>query len=312
MLPYSILEAAGRKSVTVFLEGEPLTTDDTNPNFDTIVEMIHNGQTDGLRARFSAKNLVEDKFLNLSERVAMRGQVIYFDGDPVESVLTDHLVSVLQEGTEDATPILNFWEKIATNPSDNSRENLFRWLKSQHRESGLTIDEDGDIIGYKAVTGDLLSTRSGPGIVNDEVFEDSQLSNQPGNVVAMPRSIVTDDPSVACSVGLHVGTRGYAEAFAPRDGKIVLVKVNPRDVVSVPSDSRDQKMRVCRYEVLEILEPERKLDSFYGSGITTGVPSEVTFNEDDEEEEFECLWCYNLVDDEGEVCDDCRFSDSGY
>jgi len=32
----------------------------------------------------------------------------------------------------------------------------------------------------------------------------------------------------------------------------VLVKVNPKDVVSVPVDYNNTKMRVCRYEVISV------------------------------------------------------------
>ena len=34
--------------------------------------------------------------------------------------------------------------------------------------------------------------------------------------------------------------------------QIVICKVNPRDVVSVPSDSKFQKLRCCQYEVVAI------------------------------------------------------------
>jgi hypothetical protein len=43
-----------------------------------------------------------------------------------------------------------------------------------------------------------------------------------------------------------VGSEEYATSFGQRT---VIVKVNPRDVVSVPLDCDCQKMRVCEYEV---------------------------------------------------------------
>ena len=36
--------------------------------------------------------------------------------------------------------------------------------------------------------------------------------------------------------------------------QVVVCKVNPRDVVSVPTDSNFGKLRVCRYEVVSVLK----------------------------------------------------------
>lgn len=67
-----------------------------------------------------------------------------------------------------------------------------------------------------------------------------------GATVWMPRDLVSDDRNSACSVGLHVGTYCYAERFSEQ---MLVVLVDPADVVSVPTDSNAQKMRVCRLYV---------------------------------------------------------------
>ena len=86
-----------------------------------------------------------------------------------------------------------------------------------------------------------------------EDFKDKHtksFNNAPGQVCEIPRSAVDDNPDNTCSHGLHVGGYEYAKDFAS-GGKLVLVKVNPRDVVAVPNDYNGQKMRVCRFEVLK-------------------------------------------------------------
>ena len=74
------------------------------------------------------------------------------------------------------------------------------------------------------------------------------IPNPPGAVVEMPRTQVSDDRHNGCTTGLHVGTWDYASAFGP---KTLIVSVNPRDVVSVPKDCGYQKLRTCRYTVLD-------------------------------------------------------------
>ena len=75
----------------------------------------------------------------------------------------------------------------------------------------------------------------------------------------MDRDSVDADSSVTCSHGLHVAAFEYAH----RHGRtLVAVKVNPVDVVSIPFDYNGQKMRVCRYKVLEVIGEEIK-ESLY-------------------------------------------------
>ena len=66
----------------------------------------------------------------------------------------------------------------------------------------------------------------------------------------------TDDRRNHCSHGLHVGSLDYASDFSR--GKLVVVKVNPKDVVSVPSDCACQKCRVSAYKVVSVFEQEIK------------------------------------------------------
>jgi hypothetical protein len=127
--------------------------------------------------------------------------------------------------------LLNFWKNLEQNPSFNSRQNLFKFLENE----GHSITEDGHFIGYRGVREDFKDKHSG------------KFDNSPGQVCEMHRSLVDDNPDNDCSHGLHVGGFKYAKAFGP---KLVIVKVNPRDVVAVPNAYGGEKMRVCRFEVL--------------------------------------------------------------
>lgn len=200
-----------------------------------------------LRDLFDATIAVGEKFEKLSERVSVSAGRIFFDGSEVDDVLAEQVLR-FQRGGLEFQPLVNFWEKIATNPNEHSRENLYRWLKAQ---GDFTIDPDGDLIAYKGLRADHTSVHSGPAVVNG-VQMNGNIPNQIGSVITMPRSKVHHDPSQGCSVGLHAGTFGYASTFG--NGVTAKVKINPRDVVSVPTDSGDAKMRVCQYEVLEVTD----------------------------------------------------------
>jgi anti-sigma regulatory factor (Ser/Thr protein kinase) len=84
-----------------------------------------------------------------------------------------------------------------------------------------------------------------------------------GEVIELERNSVDDHRANTCSFGAHVGALEYAKDFARN--KLVVVKVNPKDVVSVPTDYGCQKCRVTGYTVLgefetKITAPATKSD----------------------------------------------------
>ena len=64
----------------------------------------------------------------------------------------------------------------------------------------------------------------------------------------MERNQVDDDQNQTCSTGLHFCSQEYLNHFG--GARTVIVKINPRDVVSIPNDYNNSKGRACRYEVI--------------------------------------------------------------
>lgn len=238
-------------SVTVF-DGTPggvVATND-HPNFQRILIALDNGDKNVMNL-FDIGKAIDVKFAQLSERISVRDGVVNFDGDAVDNALTEAILLFYSEDNEDFKPLVNFMEKVSNNPQLHSRLNLFRWLS----KNKFGIHADGDLIAYKGVGSDFLSQSSGEAIVNGKKHR-GRIPNQPGTVVEMPRSAVAFDPAKGCSTGLHVANWSFAQGFT-NSGTVLAVKVNPRDVVSVPVDSGDQKMRVCRYHVIGKVERQQ-------------------------------------------------------
>jgi hypothetical protein len=83
-----------------------------------------------------------------------------------------------------------------------------------------------------------------------------------GDHPKMHRDSVTSDPHVSCSAGLHVAAFNYVGACYGNN-TIVAVKVDPKDVCSVPYDYEGQKIRTCGYEVLALLDSKKELEHLY-------------------------------------------------
>lgn len=241
----------GSQFVTVFHDDleEPLVATSEHARYDEIIDRLYNPDSEAITADeieglFDASAFVAQSFSEITERVTVSNGRVYYDGDEVHGEIAEHLIRALGEDDDHATALALFLDKLYQNPNEHSREQLYAWLSAN---DGFTIDSSGNIVGYKGVTADGLSKFAGKAIVDGEAIE-GNVPNRVGSTISTPRSEVEHDPAVGCAPGLHVGTWDYASSWGA-GGKVLTVLVNPRDVVSVPTDCEAQKMRTSRYYV---------------------------------------------------------------
>ena len=192
-------------------------------------------------------------------------------------------------------PLVNFLRKILQNPSYKAQVQLLNFLENR----SLPITEDGDFLGYKAVREDYKDIYSG------------KFDNSPGQTPKMKRSEVDDDNANQCSKGLHVGGLDYVKGYGTlgRD-RIIIVKVNPANAVSVPTDYNHQKLRVCEYYVVGDYKGEMEKPLYSGDARPYGE-DEDTYGEDEvgfgdwEDDDI-----VNLVEDDEDECDEDEDDDS--
>jgi hypothetical protein len=113
----------------------------------------------------------------------------------------------------------------------------------------------------------------------------------------MTRSKVDDNRSVGCSQGLHAGALNYVASYGNVDAgdKIVIVKINPKDVVSVPSDCNHEKLRTCQYEVVGEYQGEL-LKPLYSANF-----NDDDYHDDEDEYDNDYDWGWN--EDEEDIDD---------
>lgn len=198
------------------------------------------------------KNIIEYFDTHLGEQVRIENGILYY-GD---NIIKNDLVAEIQELEESGvstSALKNFLSKLLKNPSYDSINELFLFLKHNR----LPIKENGNFLAYKKITEDYLDiyTRT--------------IVNKPGVLIPRKdRSEVDSDRSVTCSVGYHVCGYDYLNHYGIDVGNRVLqVEVNPEDVVSVPVDYNNAKMRVTYYKVIEEIENWRdyKIRDYYVS-----------------------------------------------
>lgn len=229
--------------------------------------------------------------------------------EELPNALTDRLIEFVDEELP-IEPLVNFWINLRKNPTETSKESLYRFL--EHNK--MSITEDGMFIAYKAVnydrtddyTNGLLTSHGDimnmPQSVRDHVklidVYTKTIDNSIGAFVTMERDTVDHDPNHTCSAGLHVAAFKYAKHSYSGD-VVIEVKVNPMDVVSVPYDYNNQKMRVCKYKTVDYITIAKqenlekgKVDNIYYDRTVAyddDFENELMIDEQDELEEVDLI-----------------------
>lgn len=203
----------------------------------------------------------------------------------VAPTLQNFIIKITNDINVDDNVVLawtKFARKLQRNVDPYIRSQLFNFLNYLiDTENSLALTPEGNFIGYKGIQKNYLSSRAGNGFVDGVEYKNTQIPNKPGTIVSMNRHEVQADPNQTCSFGLHVGSYSYAKGFQPL---VVLVEVNPENVVSVPSDYNGQKLRCSEYKVIK--EVDKPLTEFlYEEKQTslTDLNDEDFFSENEED-----------------------------
>jgi hypothetical protein len=233
-IPYQITSDG---TLTVVIEGTAHIIHSDNEAFDLVVSVINDdtltyeAAIESIKRALAPASLIADAIDD--DRVTIENNRVLFDGENVPSSLTRKLLSVVRSGLP-IGPWKRFVVRVFANPSRGAQAELNEFLEL----ANLPITEDGCFLAYKRVRDDYRDLHSGT------------FDNSVGKVVEMPRADVDNNRDRTCSTGLHFCSQDYLRHFYPGGGRIVIVKVNPTDVVSIPSDYKFTKGRTCRYEVV--------------------------------------------------------------
>jgi len=236
--------AISDSNVTVNFEGKTHIVPLHEPLAKDLIQALKEKRLEDIPNLISVAKRIEK--MSQGEFIVQDG-VILVDNIPAPKVLSDKILNFSNSGLP-FEPLLNFAKKVQKNPSFRAVNELYSFLeKNDH-----PITESGNFIAYKRVRGDFKDIHSGT------------FDNSVGKTISMPRNQVNEDPDQTCSQGLHVANWWYAHtqfASSNSDTDIMLeVEINPADVVAVPNDYNNAKMRVCKYTVLGVVNSEHSSD----------------------------------------------------
>lgn len=236
-------------NLVVVIGNKSHTVSKTHITYPQLVAAIKAGDWDKVKAAIEPKKVV----LSYGKgNVSIKGETLYWKGKELNTGLAVRMITMLQEGFP-VEPMVNFMENLMSNPSKRAVDELYGFLE----KGNLPITPDGHFLAYKRVREDYRDIHSGT------------MNNSVGQVVTMERNAVDDNRNQTCSSGLHFCSLSYLASFG--GSRTVILKINPRDVVSIPSDYNDAKGRCCRYEVIGEVDNNAQDKAFTASVQTNSV-----------------------------------------
>lgn len=237
-------------TVTVYVDGCPQTAHSDHPNFSKIKSALLNAEYDSVPGLFDLVEAIGVARQETGTGVEFNTTtgVLTYDGWPIGGVIVDRVLELARQGVKAPVErLLKFLDNLCQNPSSSVVERLYTFLE----KGNMPITDDGHFLAYKRIRANWTDVHSGT------------MDNSVGREVTMPRSLVNDNDNETCSTGLHFCSYSYLASF---DGdRVVALKINPRDVVSIPTDYNDAKGRCCRYVVVEEITERAKDGPVWGN-----------------------------------------------
>lgn len=244
-------------------EGETYTVGPDHVNYEAVQQAIAQGRRNDLPDLANVAKAVESY---IKGDIRIEDGVVYYGEQVVHNVVADRIVDLMQAG-EEIDPLIVFLENLLDNPAEYAVKEMYLFMECNN----IAITPDGHFLAYKAVRRDYLDHHS------------ATLDNSVGKVVEMDRGEVDPVRDRLCSHGLHFCGLSYIRSvpgYRGNGSRLMLVKINPRDVVSIPSDYNNAKGRCCRYEVVAEVDGEGRHDQ-EAFGLINRDHSEIAPSVDD-------------------------------
>lgn len=226
-LAYSI----GAESISIYHDGELFQVDKSHPNYSAVLEELRKPEGERDLALLKEMAEVPSFVAKLTMgRVQVGEDAVLFRGEPVSGYMTERLLKMAAAG-DPIEPWAAFMDNLMDNPLPSLRDDLFKWME----KGKMPITPDGCIIAFKKVRADYTDVHTG------------KFSNAVGAVLEMDRSACDTNRHNTCSTGFHFCSADYLHNFGGE--RVMVVKINPRDVTAIPTDYNLTKARCCKYTV---------------------------------------------------------------
>ena len=265
-------------AITVLIDAKTHTVKHGDDRFDKVKEAILMEDFDQIPVILDIKGrLVSES----NGGLYLLNGVLRSEKYAIPALLATRIIEMYKGGFN-VTPLTLFLDNLMQNPNESGTivEELYGFLEA----CNLPITSDGHFLAYKMVRKDFKDIYTG------------KMDNSVGQVIEMPREQCDFDRGSTCSTGLHFCSEGYLGHYGTESSsQVVVVKVNPRDVTSIPTDYNNAKGRACRYEIVDAIKWDEIIDPLFTDKYAEEPEQEDLFDEDGWEAESEIPFDDNLM-----------------
>lgn len=289
------------KNIIIVINNKSYTiSKDTHVSYNKIVEAINNNDWESVTTYVEpVKTIIKYGNGNIS----IDGNTILWKGQPFHNALSSKMIQMIRESLP-VEPLVKFMENLMENPSARAVSELYGFLE----KGNLPITTDGHFLAFKKVNGAYYDvyTQTVPNKLG-HMFTEDEVNRMPltvgkqqnvtvelvnGNtVISMPRNMVDDDRDRTCSTGLHFCSKQYLSCYS--GSRVLALKINPRDVVSIPSDYNDSKGRCCKYIIVDDVTDD--IENAFASVVSRKYEQKTDNSIGGQPDEFDDL--VNNIDD---------------
>jgi hypothetical protein len=273
---------SGSGNIGIVCDGESYNVSNDHMNYEKILNALRNKNYEAIPTLVDIGKGITVSAQKAGGDVVIKDGLVWHKGFIVDNTLTRRIIALVGQNYP-FEPMLRFLENLMLNPSARAISELYTFLDVNN----IPITEDGCFLAYKRVKDDFKDIYTGT--------IDNSVTGIP---VKFDRKDVVDDKNQTCAQGLHACSLGYLNEFHSGEGQIMILKINPRDVVSIPTDYNNSKMRVCEYLVLSefVIDEKSGLREAFEKPVYAADGSE--FDNSDNEDTSDC------DEDEDDVSDD--------
>ena len=225
------------ESITIYLnDGNIAVWESTHPDFSKVVKASTDANWIQIQALHNINKAVLQNEVHVSDSVVIKSEYGELELDN-SNKLVQFIQLLKQKGVIDTEieHIRPFLINMFENPYIDAVTEIYDYCTALDFE----ITEDGCFLAYKNVNEDLGS-----------IYDNGKTKHVIGEYTE--ETSFNTDRSVHCSRGLHFCSKGYLTKYS--GDTTIIVKVNPADVVAIPTDYNFEKGRCCKYFTVGILE----------------------------------------------------------
>jgi hypothetical protein len=237
---------SGSGIINIVIDGKSYSVAPDHLNYKPLISAIKSNDQEAIVTYVDIPAAV--KSFTSGEVTIVENEVLY-NGQSIHMAISSRILGLMQ----DELPykfMVCFLGNLMKNPSFRAVTELYGFLEF----ANIPITDDGCFLAYKRVNEDYTDKHT------------SSVDNSIGSKPSMPRNMVDEDKDRTCSNGYHFCSLEYIPNFGcnqeDSDDRVMIVKINPMNVVAIPSDYKNTKGRCCDYEVVAEYDGDWRTDAF--------------------------------------------------